>query len=134
VVTSRPPRRRAGTPRRSTPGSDVSKRGSRTSTGSPPTSCSVRAGSISSRSRFQWPSPEGDQRWPSDPLGTAGAPVTASNTTVFHSAASTSSPRSYAVRKRSGVYAPSCSRSATRNGMSVYVLAYRVKNGTWRST
>ena len=57
-----------------------------------------------------------------EPFGTCGRPVAESTSTVLKFAFSLVSPRSAAVTNLSGTYAPSFSRSVTRNGRSENVL------------
>jgi hypothetical protein len=78
----------------------------------------VRVGTASPRRSFQRPF-SSLQRKPADPFGITGRPVDSSRITVFHSGFSSESPRSEAVRNRSGVYPSPRSRSVTRSGRSV---------------
>ncbi len=122
VVTRRPPIVRTGTPRTITVPPSVgpsSKRGSATAAVDSAPSSRLNSGSVPPSSRFHCPFPSSPQRKPSDPLGTTGSPLRRSTRTVLKRACSSLSPRSAAVRKRSGTRSPSRSRSVTRNGASV---------------
>ena len=109
-MTRCPPTRRAGTPRRRTeplPSGPV-KAGSSTSTGSASAPARESAGVTPSRSRFHRPSPDSAYRNPIDPLGTTGAPLDSSSTTVFQASSSGApSERSAAVRNLPGTKASS---------------------------
>jgi len=128
VVTTRSPTRRTGTPRRtgSAVPSVVSKCGSTISAVPEPSPSSVRAGLRAPSSRFHLPRPSSPNRWPSVPLGIAGASVTVSHSAGLNIAFSLvrwSLSKSPATRNLPGLNVPSaCSSSSTRKGRSVYFL------------
>ena len=63
--------------------------------------------------------PDSLWRKPIEPWGMTVSPVAASMSAGFHSAASTSCPRSAAFTKRSGTHESPWARSDTRKGRSV---------------
>ena len=123
VVTSRPPTRRTGTPRRSTPPepSRASKRGNSTSAAS--TSAGIEHRELRGDvTELEVPAPDARLRCSGTRATRSARPARRSGRRRGRS--STPRPhrrhrRSAAVRNLPGTYAPSCSSSVTRNGRSV---------------